>query len=227
MIVGGGSYLYVSYISTEIEAINEPMPLSEKSKTPTSTPKKIQQNQMVTNKQPHMAERILTSEDQLHLNAYEQNLVHRGENASSVMKYAPLGDKLRLKYYDEQTVVFELLSQKIGMVMSVYDIDTLTHISSHLYLDAIEGREYSVFVGDGDATLMYYKKGEREVKIVPNSTLPGTETYGKAIAGMGLYDYEFSVDEPTKTVTASIFKPVDDPDGKENPKTRTATFMLP
>lgn len=141
-------------------------------------------------------------------------------------------------YHDDKTVAF-VVAVPAGKspVLTIADIHTLKTINTrNIYMwDSIESTNYIIgvgadyvigvgIIGDGKVGLKYYKSGASDVEMIPNSTLPASETYIKANGGMGSSYYDLTFDESTKTLTASVFKANS---GDPNKKIRTIKFVLP
>ncbi len=172
----------------------------------------------------------------------EKSLIERAKHSRSVMKYGYDEAAPKLKFYDDKTVVFCTPSEKVGCFLNIYNKDTLERMNKLEVLlvgNYIESDSYIIFVGlasagpndtVGEDNFIFYKKGMTDFKIIPNSTLSvsktydGAETYAKGYYDMGIPSYDFTFDEPTKTLTSSIFKRVN---GNElNTKIRTVKFLI-
>ncbi len=132
-----------------------------------------------------------------------------------------------IKYRDDKTVAFAVLNGKAGLDISIYDVNTLNRLDKNplgmtLFGNFVETDNYIVVVYD--TLILYYKKGSTDIVTITKSELnPRTETYVK-LGGFGS-TYDFTFDEGTKTITASIFKP-ENREGKENAKIRTAIYKI-
>mgnify|MGYP003501130442 CR=1 FL=1 len=132
--------------------------------------------------------------------------------------------KIRIKYYDNDTVALIVPSDKVGFYLDVYNMQTLEKKSTvpmTLFGNSLEVKNYTIVIND--AVIIYYKNGADDIMIIPNSELNSKiETYVKLGDFVSIYDFSFN--EETKKLTASVFKPVFS-EGKENPKIRTATSV--
>ena len=132
----------------------------------------------------------------------------------------------KIKYLDNNTTAITVPSEKIGIYFDIYDTKTLERISTLPFTftgGQVETKRYIVDISD--LGIIYYKKGSRDFIVVPNSSLSEskTETYGET-SGMGGDDTDFSFDEVTKTVTASVFKR--ESDYGPRPLVRVVKFVL-
>jgi len=170
-----------------------------------------------------IAARILS--DNNALTEYEKALVARAQLSLSVMNGGSYGYVPELKFYDNKTAVFCTPDGKDGCYLDIYDINTLAKINEggSLGLSDVESGGYIIAVYDSG--IRFYKKGASNFQSVPNSSLDSKkETYTKQ-AGMGGGATDVTFDEPTRTITASVFKPVWG--DVANPRIRTVKFVLP
>lgn len=218
--IGGGSYAYL-----QTKQNNQPAVVDSNVQT-TSTTKTTPAPQQLP-----IAANILPN---IHSPTdYEKSLVSR---ISSL--YSPENSYI-IKYYDDKTVVFYTLSSK--GTLSIFDIKNLKALSTPV-LDAafdpavVESNSYMIGIGsvpapDGNlgivaGDIIFYKKGATDFQIVPNSTLPVSETYAAKWLGETAYAYDLTFDESTKILTASVFKQNPDQEAP-NTKVRTVQFVLP
>jgi hypothetical protein len=153
---------------------------------------------------------------------YKEMLAGSG-NEVAAKNYFPL------KYYDDETVVIAVTNEKGAYNVLVYDTKTLEQLNDNLkaplYIVGTIFENTDYIISSNGVQYSYYKKGERETKVVIGSLLTSkNETYVK-IGGFG-DQYDFTFDGLTRTLSASVFKRVYATE-KENPKLRTATFILP
>lgn len=171
------------------------------------------------------ATRIL--QDNNNLTEYEKALVARAKLSLSVMMGTPYGNTPQLKFYDNKTAVFYTFGAKGVGYLDIYDINTLEKKNAgeglDLFGNGIESNSYILAIDDSG--IRFYKKGALSFQSVPNSSLDSKEETYIEQAGMGGGTNDVTFDESTKTITASVFKPVDSYDA--NPKIRTVKFVLP
>lgn len=134
-----------------------------------------------------------------------------------------------LKYHDDKTAVIADFNDKVGQNLIIYNIATFEKLNKDemfLFGNYVESRNYIVATINAiDGEFIFYKNGATDFQKIPSSLLKSkNETYMKQGGFGGVYD--FSLDDTTKTLTASVFKPVFR-EGQNNPKIRTATFILP
>ncbi len=220
LLLGGGVYVYAHN-----KQANQSVVDASVQATSTAQTESIQSGQLPT--APHILSNTYSD-----LTEYENALVK---------KMSAIGgpdNAYILKWYDDKTAVFIVAPPKDGGAsMDIYDIKTLKRINSinfQAFGNYVETNGYMVAdvfepMTPSATTSMehfiFYKKGATDFQIVPNSSLSTSETYAKGSAGMGSENFDVIFDEPTKTITASIFRRVKASD--VNTKLRTVKFVLP
>ncbi|MHB0865961.1 MAG: hypothetical protein ACYC1Y_03645 [Minisyncoccota bacterium] len=183
-----------------------------------------------------LAANILPDTSYVNLTSYEKTLVDRFVNKYPSIYSNLLAaynndemqskSQIKLKYYDNETIALVVPNGKAGGNLSIYaakDLQELNKKQAVLFGNYTESNSHIIVASD--AGFIFYKKGATDFQIVPNSSLnPKNETYMKEGGFGGVYDFTFN--EPTKTLTASTFKPVFN-GGAVNPKIRTVKFVLP
>lgn len=182
-----------------------------------------------------VAENILPDTLYTNLTGYEKTLIDRFLSKYSNV-YSSLMEKygnsefqaksqLKLKYYDSKIIVLAVPSEKVGRYLGIYTLENLQKLNSQdslLFGNYVESNSYIIITSGSD--FLFYKKGATDFKMVHSSSLNSKmETYIKE-GGLGNI-YDFTFDEQTRTLTASIFKPVFK-EGIANPKIRTVKFIL-
>lgn len=228
------------YAYTQKKEANQPA--AEKPNTQTISIKSISNQQDTVNidNQRPVALNILpdTHSD---LTNYEKSLVSR-INASSVLVNSYLkGVTSKLKFYDGKTVVFSLPTKKDVSTLFIYDINTLTNINSNdleinlidkfnnyiatnNYIIAIGSINYGPYDTNNDREVfLFYKKGDTNFRVVTNSQILKTETYFENCLSADSCTTDFTFDEKTKTLSASMFKIIEN---LPNTKIRTMKFVL-
>ncbi len=197
--IGGGSY---AYLQTK----------------PDTQPTTANSDVQATSQQLPIAATILS--DTHSPTDYEKSLVNR-----MILEYSS-ENSYKIKYYDDKTVAFNLSTAK-SVGLSIHDITSLKRLGGLYDMDgAIESSSYIISANGSD--LVFYKKGGVDLLTIPGSTLSSSETYATKWLGMISYAYDFAFDEPTKTLTASVFRFKPNPDvNAPNIKLRTVKFVLP
>ncbi len=134
-----------------------------------------------------------------------------------------------LKYHDSETFALAVPTGKVGLVLNIYSVDSFeileSDASANVYFFGNSQETENYIIAAGDSQFTYYKKGEKHASLVKGSFLDmKKETYAK-LGGFGS-THDFTFDDVSKTITASVFAPVFK-EGKENPKIRTVKFVLP
>jgi|GEM_PF-4177149 hypothetical protein len=218
LLVGGGAYVYIN------KQANQSVVNASMQATSTAQTESLPSEQLPT------ASHFLLNTNS-NLTEYENALIK---------KMSAIGgpdNAYILKWYDDKTAVFIIAPPKGGGAsMDIYDIKTLKRISTLNFLEfGIESSSYIIATGlvsagptdtVGEEDLIFYKKGATDFQVVPNSTLLVSETYSAGIGGMGSSIYHFTFDEPTKTLSTSVFKRFNG-SASENTKIRTVKFVLP
>ena len=134
-----------------------------------------------------------------------------------------------LKYYDKTKILISLLSEKDGgSSLNLISRKDWKDIGENIGLLStgggyVESNEYAISVGDNG--IFYYKAGDSTISSIPNSKLASGETYEES-PGAGGGDYTIAFDEPTKTLTVTVYN--GDMYGNGNgQKIRTVKFVLP
>lgn len=131
-----------------------------------------------------------------------------------------------LKYYDSDKILVGCAQPKPSFPLYLVNRNDWKDIGQYsgqlnLFDGYVESKEYAIAVND--AGIFYYKTGDPDISLVPGSKLTDAgETYVESI-GMA-YSYGVTFDEPTKTLTVSVYKALNK---LPNPRIRTVKFVLP
>jgi len=130
---------------------------------------------------------------------------------------------LSLKYYDPTKILITRANVKGTGSLDLVDRKDWKDIGYLMGgVGYIESNGYAISVGNDG--IFYYKAGDSTIRNVPNSKLTSGETYQES-PGMGGGSYTIAFDEPTKTLTVTVYR--GDLYGNGNgQKIRTVKFVL-
>lgn len=234
LLIGGGIYVYKEQMSQPVTE-NNVQHYSDLATTTLTIPTLDVSNQL-----PISLNILPDTYDTL--TEYEKTLINKIKSSSVLANSYLKGVTPKLKFYDNKTVVFSLPVKKDIAILYIYDINTLENINVdnleinliNKYNNYTETSDYIIAIGsinygpydtnnDRDI-LLFYKKGEMHFQTVPNSQLIKTETYFKDCVSADSCVTDFTFNEPTKTITASVFEIKEN---LPNVKIRTMKFVLP
>lgn len=133
-----------------------------------------------------------------------------------------------LKYYDNRIAIFGEYSIKPSVPFYIYDIKnsslltgTIKNLNS--YVGYTENKQYMVSAYDDG--IVYYKAGNYDIKLLPNSALKAGETYSKTNEMVNEYDLSISTSTPA-VLKAGVFSDTEY-DGNYHKKLREVEYVLP
>lgn len=141
--------------------------------------------------------------------------------------------ELFLKYYDNNIVIAGMLLTKPSAPFFVFDrkkqVFLNADVNSVLYaknlnydLGYFENNQYMVSAYDNG--ILYYKTGDDNIKVIPNSKLNESETYAKTNSMIDSYEISIATTSP-KILNVSVFKK--EATKEENTKLREVEYVLP
>ncbi len=133
-----------------------------------------------------------------------------------------------LKYYDDRIAIIGGYSIKPSVPLYIYNIgnadllsDTIKNLN--LYNGYTENKQYMISAyNDG---IVYYKAGNYNLKLLPNSSLKAGETYAKTNEMVNEYDLSISTTTPA-ILKAGVFSDTEY-DGDFHKKLRDVEYVLP
>jgi hypothetical protein len=135
-----------------------------------------------------------------------------------------------LKYYNANVILVGCAVPKPGISLSLVErgswgtLPSGSNCGIDLWGGIAETSKYIIAIADKN--ICYFKAGDESIINLPGAHLTSKDEWYVKIGGMA-NEYDFTFDESSKTLTASVFKVVYSSSGKPNPKIRTATFTLP
>ena len=140
---------------------------------------------------------------------------------------------LFLKYYDDNIVIAGMLLTKPSAPFFVFDrkkqvflnadVNSVLHAKSLNYdLGYFENNQYMVSAYDDG--IVYYKIGDDNIKVIPNSKLNTDQTYAKTNEMIDSYEISIATTSP-KILNVSVFKK--EVTKEINTKLREAEYVLP
>lgn len=166
------------------------------------------------------------------LNATEKTIV------DSYLKKYPLNesegskeDAVTLRYYNDKIAVISRMDVKGGNYVRVYDLQIFSTTDNAVSLETFEGGYESAYymIEVTDYGIKYYKAGDTEIKIIPNSAniVDSKNTPNLTYVKKGGYIkyYDFSFDESTKRLQVTTFNPIFK-EGVDNPRLGSVDFIL-
>ncbi len=156
------------------------------------------------------------------------------KSASFDIKYLKESrDSSFLKYYDERIAILGQAVAKPTLVLGILDRKNMKYIDDvnsklyarplNYYIGYTENKQYMMSAyNDG---IVYYKAGNYDIKLLPNSALKAGETYAKTNEMVNEYDLSISTGTPA-ILKAGVFSNTEY-DGNYLKKLREVEYVLP
>ena len=142
-------------------------------------------------------------------------------------------DSSFLKYYDERIAIIGEISIKPTLALGIFDrknMKSLDDVGSKLYARPLnyfvgyaENKQYMISAYDDG--IVYYKAGNYDIKLLPNSGLKAGETYSKTNEMVNEYDLSIST-STTAVLKAGVFSDTEY-DGNYHKRLREVEYVLP